>query len=286
MANKKRSPRYKEQGVKSVGGYAGRLSNPPLNQPTTPFWNPGDLPSGNDIANWLNNQTSQWNYYGGYQGPPTPTPGAGDMYANPGAYPWNYSPPPATPTNIGTGGVPTYTPMPGVPSFSPVPSGPPQAPEYAPTNTAMPSGGSAGGYQGYSDQDWYRNYGWRSEYNEPAYIWNEDGTLSVNPNASGGAASPVPGWTSSYSRDFYANQPLNNPTWIGGREGGASSMGRGRLPSRYYIPKQEFYKTKGGKTYASREGYEDALGIPEDDNKKGNNNMIPLWAGPLVNWRK
>jgi hypothetical protein len=194
-------------------------------------------------------------------------------------------PPAATATPVSAApNVPPYNPQPNPYALGAGVGNVPQAQEYAPNNTGIPAGAS-GGYQGYSLDDWYRDYGWRNEYETPAYMWNEDGTLSVNPNATGGAAEPVLGWTSVYSRDFYANQRPKEYTWVGGREGGASSKGGGRMPSRYYIPQQQFYKTPGGKTYASRDGYKDAFG--EDENPPGNNKnlSIPAWVGPLVSWR-
>lgn len=281
MANKSKNPRYKEQGVKSVGGYAGRLENPPLKQPTTPFWNPGDLPSGNDIANWLNQQTSQWNYYGGYQGPPTPMPGAGDMPANPGAYPWNFTPAPPAPSNLGTGGIPVGT-LPGIPSINPIQYGPslpgqtiPQ--QYAPTNT----GGGTPGNPNY--EYWYdlqqNEEAWTPEQ-QAQYLAAFYGQTDEQGNLVGVGN---PQWGDPYQVMPYWK--YQQPTWIGGRTGGGSSMGSGRMSGRYYIPEQQVYKTQGGKPKASREGYKDAFG--DDEENKGNNKnlSIPMWAGPLVNWR-
>jgi hypothetical protein len=125
----------------------------------------------------------------------------------------------------------------------------------------------AGGYQGYSLDDRYRDYGWRNEYETPAYMWNEDGALSVNPSATGGAAEPVPGWTSVYSRDFYANQRRKPLVGITG--------GTNR-------------RTMGTRDWRTKNRWENALeDKKEDENPAGNNNMktIPAWVGPLVSWR-
>lgn len=260
-------------------GVKARIINPQLDQPTTPFWNPSDLPSGNEIADWLNQQRSQWNYYGGYQGPPTPMPGPSDMpAANIGAYSFSYNPTapttpasPTTPMLPGVGVVPSY-PMYGPPV--------PGAQTYAPVNTGADGGGSYGNPDYSYWVDLAKNQEQWTPEEQAAYLAQFYGQTDEQGNLIG-VGNPRFG-------DPYQVMPYwkyDQPTWIGGREGGASSMGRGRLPSRYYIPKQEFYKTPGGRTYASRDGWEDAFG--KDEKPAGNNNMktIPAWVGPLVSWR-
>jgi len=252
MANKSRNPRYKEQGAKSTkpvtGGsfdpvLPGFRPSPILDYPA--YQGPYIYPQGGQPPI----QSSPYNPWGSTPGASTPapsTPATGTPYNS-----WAYVPGYSTPA--------TGTPMPGVPSINPVPYGPPQAPEYAPLLT------NGSGYYGYATDP---EYNWRGEYYEPAYQWTPSGELVDNPYAPEGAAamdydSQGRPWSSVYSKDFYANQSRNLPTWIAGRTGGGWSMGRGRMPGRYYIPNQED-KPKGN----------------------NNNNIIPLWAGPLVNWRK
>lgn len=158
-----------------------------------------------------------------------------------------------------------------------------------------PTGGT------YADwQEWNRqmsetdpNHSYYNPYNTPyAWQWNPNvpGTLiaGADPRSQEGVpwqdALNIP-WSSSYAPEYYKNQRAKQYTWVGGRTGGASSKGTGRMPSRYYIPQQEFYKTPGGKTYVSRDGWEDAFG--KDENPPGNNRnvSIPAWVGPLVSWR-
>lgn len=267
-------------------GVKARMINPTLDQPTTPFWNPSDLPSGNDIANWLNQQRSQWNYYGGYQGPPTPMPPPSDMpAANTGTYPFSYNPTvPSTPT---TPAAPT-TAMPNtnVPPYQPYDTGNVNIGDPGFYNQSLApklsTGAGGSGTIGSPDYNYWYNLAenqaqWTPE-EQASYLAQFYGQKDANGNLIG-VGNPRFG-------DPYQVMPYwkyDQPTWAGGRIGGASSVGHGRLPSRYYIPNQEVYKTPGGKAYASREGWEDALG--KDKNKPAGNNTFPAWVGPLVSWR-
>jgi len=183
--------------------------------------------------------------------------------------------PPPQPTNLGTGGVPTGT-IPGIPSLNPVQYGPPQAPQYAPTNTG-------GGTPGNPNYDyWYdlqqNQETWTPEQ-QAQYLAAFYGQKDEQGNLTGVGN---PRWGDPYQVMPYWK--YQQPTWIGGRTGGGSSMGSGRMSGRYYIPEQQVYKTPGGKPRASRDGYKDALGIPEDEEVDGDN-VAPMWTGQLVNWR-
>lgn len=170
----------------------------------------------------------------------------------------------ATPTSAAPN-VPPYNPQPNPYALGAGAGNVPQAQEYAPK---LSTGNvPAGGYQGYSLDDWYRDYGWRNEYETPAYMWNEDGTLSVNPNATGGAAEPVLGWTSVYSRDFYANQRRKPLVGITG------GTNRRTMGTRDWRTKNRWVNALEDKKKESK----------EDENPAGNN--IPAWVGPLVSWR-
>ena len=269
-------------------GVKARMINPTLDQPTTPFWNPSDSPSGNDIANWLNQQRSQWNYYG-YQGTPTPTV---DPYftrwqqQQPANVPPAATAAPTTPTAapnvppyVGggqSGLVPWVNPATGRVEMPPAGDG------YAKNLTT--GNVPAGGYQGYSLDDLYRDYGWRNEYETPAYMWNEDGTLSVNPSATGGAAEPVLGWTSVYSRDFYANQrrkPKENR--------GAWRTKDTGIPVGWSPYKTQYMDADGNKWFERPETDRRTRmqKFLDEQNPSGNNTLktIPAWVGPLVSWR-
>ena len=145
---------------------------------------------------------------------------------------------------------------------------------------------STGGSGSYGKPDynyWYdmaqNQEQWTPE-EQAAYLAQFYGQTDENGNLIGVGN---PRWGDPYQVMPYWK--YNQNTWVGGREGGASSKGGGRMPSRYYIPEQQFYKTPGGRTYASRDGYKDAFG--EDENPPGNNKnlSIPAWVGPLVSWR-
>jgi len=214
--------------------------------------------------------------------------------ANIGAYPWAYSP--GAPTNPAAAAQPVGGVDGGMLGQSPViqasgsatltpeqrallgGAGTPQ--EYAEINTSWGTPGEP------NYQYWYdlqqSDPTWDAEQ-QAQYLAAFYGQTDAQGNLTA-VGNPRPG-------DPYQVMPYwkyNKPTWIGGSNG-KTSMGRGRRPGRYYIPEQQVYKTPGGDPMASREGYEDALygEQPEDDGKpKGNNKIIPIWAGPLVNWRK
>lgn len=168
--------------------------------------------------------------------------------------------------------IPTFEmpPMQTVPAYDPI--------QYAPRTTS-----DGGGSYGQPDYNYWYNMAQDQEQWTPeeqaAYLaqfygqTDEQGNLTYVGNPRFGDPYQVmPYWK------------YDQPTWVGGREGGAMSKGGGRMPQRYYIPKQEFYKTPGGKTYASRDGWEDAFG--KDEKPANNRNeSIPAWVGPLVNWR-
>ena len=202
-----------------------------------------------------------------------------DMY-DPAALP-DYRYQPWYPSAFPTSTVPAnsyYNPTTGAPGDTPVTSTPAMGQPSLPENYQYPY--------------------WAEKYNDaPAYAWKknpETGDIELQPNeyAAPGAPPPEEGWTSAYSKAFYTTQSRNQPTWIGGREGGASSMGRGRRPGRYYIPEQQVKMDANGNVWAERPEYDRRsrmqkfLDKIEEDKPAGNNNMKVIQAGPNVNWRK
>ncbi len=286
-------------------GVAPKLRNPTLDQPTTPFWNPSDFPSGNDIANYLNQQRSQWNYYSGNQGVPsvpTPMPEPSDMpAANVGAYPWMYNPAsPTTPALPVT--YPAATPMYDPYDTGNVNIGDPNfylqtAPEgYAPSMTTgnVPAGGSYADWQEWNRQmkasDPYWNYynPYNSQY---AWQWDPDapGTLmaGADPRSQEGfpwhEALNIP-WSSSYAPEFYKNLAPKQYQWLSGSSNGGTMASAGwRRPGRYYIPDQRVTRAgPDGPVTAERPPRPSRRG----DNDGNNQNLsIPAWVGPLVSWR-
>lgn len=282
----------------------GVKASPTLDQPTTPFWNPSDLPSGNDIANWLNQQRSQWNYYG-YQGTPTPTV---DPYftrwqqqqpANvppaATAAPTTPTAAPTTPTNVGggqSGLVPWVNPATGRVEMPPAGDG------YAKNLTTgnVPVGNSYADWRAWnkqmetSDPNWSYYNPYTSQY---AWQWNpkEPGTLMAGADPRSQEGVPwheelnIP-WSSSYAPEFYATQP-RKPKGIKNR--GAWRTKDTGIPVGW-SPYKTQHMDANGKWQFERPETDRRTRMQkflDEQNPSGNNTLktIPAWVGPLVSWR-
>ena len=184
----------------------------------------------------------------------------------------------AAPTLAGVGAIPEY------PMYGPPLPGATTAQEYAPN---MTTGGS--GSYGNPDYNYWVNLAQKQEQWTPeeqaAYLAQFYGQTDEQGNLIGVGN---PRWGDPYQVMPYWK--YDQPTWIAGREGGASSMGRGRRPKSSYLPEQQQYMDADGNTYFERPEMDKRSRwqkLLDEDNPSGNNTSktIPAWVGPLVSWR-
>ena len=184
----------------------------------------------------------------------------------------------AAPTLAGVGAIPEY------PMYGPPLPGATTAQEYAPN---MTTGGS--GSYGNPDYNYWVNLAQKQEQWTPeeqaAYLAQFYGQTDEQGNLIGVGN---PRWGDPYQVMPYWK--YDQPTWIAGREGGASSMGRGRRPKSSYLPEQQQYMDADGNKWFERPETDRRTRMQkflDEQNPSGNNTSktIPAWVGPLVSWR-